>query len=539
MQFNRRDALKLGVVSAAALALPAERMARTKLSFANKLAVSSMPPPFTAPYVAPPVVNLTRDVTSVLTSDGKPFYRMVMSQFRQEIIPGLQTTVWGYDRSVPGPTVMCKRGVPVLMRHVNNLPSQHPQLGYRPWTSVHLHGSASLPQYDGYASDVASPGQYKDYQFPNTQDARTMWNNDHGVHRTASNFYMGLVAQYHIVDDLERSLPLPKGTDFEGKSYDQALTIQDATFGADGSLIYDDGDQSSLYGDVILVNGRPWPVMKVERRKYRFRILNASISRAYKLALSSGQPFIMIGTDGGLMPQRQFVRRYRHGMAERYEVVIDFSKYPIGERVVLQNLALRNNDGFEHTNKVMAFDVVSESSTSRNNGVPKLLNPGTKVMSLQESDASKQRSLTFRRSNGHWTINGRTWADVEASGFQDTVADPTLGEVEVWELSNPSGGWFHPVHIHLVDFRILSRNGLPPKPWELGPKDVVYVGEYETVRVAMRFGPYPGRYMVHCHNLVHEDHDMMHQFEIRRPDGSRGDDPIWADPPKDLPDPPP
>ena len=83
--------------------------------------------------------------------------------------------MWGYDRSVPGPTVICKRGVPVLMRHVNNLPSQHPQLGYRPWTSVHLHGSASLPQYDGYASDVASPGQYKDYQFPNTQDARTMW----------------------------------------------------------------------------------------------------------------------------------------------------------------------------------------------------------------------------------------------------------------------------------------------------------------------------------------------------------------------------
>jgi hypothetical protein len=119
------------------------------------------------------------------------------------------------------------------------------------------------------------------------------------------------------------------------------------------------------------------------------------------------------------------------------------------------------------------------------------------------------------------------------SDYQMVLANPELNDVEIWELHNNSGGWFHPVHIHLVDFRILDRNGRPPEPYELGPKDTVYVGEGEVVRVIMRFEHEEGRYMIHCHNLTHEDHDMMGQFLVGsdKPDC----DPIHGDEPARTP----
>ena len=142
----------------------------------------------------------------------------------------------------------------------------------------------------------------------------------------------------------------------------------------------------------------------------------------------------------------------------------------------------------------------------------------------------------MEREGGFWTINGRTWEDVIDSDFALLVGDPKLNSTEIWEISNDSGGWFHPVHIHLIDFRILSRNGRPPFDYERGPKDVAYVGENETVRVIMRFGPHRGRYMVHCHNVVHEDHDMMQQFAVGWDPAARDpNDPIKAAPPRRIP----
>jgi FtsP/CotA-like multicopper oxidase with cupredoxin domain len=141
----------------------------------------------------------------------------------------------------------------------------------------------------------------------------------------------------------------------------------------------------------------------------------------------------------------------------------------------------------------------------------------------------RRRTLNVERFLGKWTINGQTWDDVIASDFQMLLADPALGDVEMWTVANRSGGWFHPVHIHLVDFRIISRNGRPPHPWELGPKDVVYAGENESVQLLMRFEHQRGRYMVHCHNLTHEDHDMMGQFGVGwKPGQPDPNDPIRA-----------
>ena len=156
-------------------------------------------------------------------------------------------------------------------------------------------------------------------------------------------------------------------------------------------------------------------------------------------------------------------------------------------------------------------------------------------MKLTERDAVKTRQFVFERKNSSWTINGTTWDDVVNSDYRRTLADPKLGTTEIWELKNKSGGWFHPVHIHLIDFKVLDRNGKPPHPWELGPKDVVYVGENETVRVAMTFGPHTGRYMMHCHNLVHEDHDMMGQFNVVGDIEHGGHDPRLEDAARPLP----
>jgi FtsP/CotA-like multicopper oxidase with cupredoxin domain len=218
-------------------------------------------------------------------------------------------------------------------------------------------------------------------------------------------------------------------------------------------------------------------------------------------------------------------------------VLIDFSKYKPGQRIILQNLSNDNNIDYANTNKIMAFDVVDEPFGKLNNKIPTTLASST-CMSLKAADSLRTRSLRVHRSNGEWKINGTSWHDVVNSGYRNVVANPDLGDVEIWEIENRSGGWFHPVHIHLVDFQILSRNGQAPFPYERGPKDVVYVGENETVRVLAKFEHHRGRYMVHCHNLPHEDHDMMVQFSVGlKPGDVDVNDPIHADPYKydDLP----
>jgi FtsP/CotA-like multicopper oxidase with cupredoxin domain len=518
MSLSRRDVLKTGVFAGAAAALPTIRSVSAGWDD-GRMAASKLPQPFTVPFSKPPVAVPYR---SDATCD---YYKMSMIPVLANVLPGYKTPMFAYNGSVPGPTIQVNQGRQVVVRHANNLPAIHPTLGYEPWTSVHLHGSASLPQYDGYASDITHPGYYKDYHYPNFQRARTLWYHDHGVHHTAENVYQGLAAQYHLHDPEELALPIPHG------EYDVPLMVSDAMFKSDGSLLFSLADHSGMYGDVILVNGRPWPVMKVKRRKYRFRVLNASISRSYNFSLSTGDSFQVIATDGGMMPAPVTIKNYRHGMAERYEIVIDFAKYQPGQRVVLKNTSPRNNDVYANTDKVMAFDVVGDAFSTENNSVPDQLSAVNDVMNLKASQAVAIRKLRLERVDNAWTINGHTWENVVASGFTFTEAKPRENTVEMWDIENKSGGWFHPLHIHLVDFQVLSRNRRPCLPHERGPKDVVYVGEGETVRVLMKFDAC-GKYMVHCHNLVHEDHDMMTQFEVVSPD-HYGDDPLSA-PCKDL-----
>jgi FtsP/CotA-like multicopper oxidase with cupredoxin domain len=598
-QVSRRDVLKFSALGAAALTLPLERVVRAKT--VSQIAASKLPAPYTTPFAVPPV------------ADGRNGSMVTLSQkaAQVEIIPGLKTTIFGYalpgqGPTTPGPTIHAKRGVPLTVMQANGLPKAHPFLTYDPWTSTHLHGSASKPQYDGYASDITKVGQTKRYVYPNKQDARTLWYHDHGVHHTAENAYMGLAAQYHLHDDVEQGITLVQGKKlalpiwmWDGRKpedqYDLPLVLADKMFSANGEFRYDDAGHTGLWGDVVLVNGVPWPNLKVKKRLYRFRVLNASISRGYRLQLSDGAPFSVIGTDGGLMPQVQQTTQLRIGMAERYEIVIDFSKYAPGTKIQMLNLGVPNSTDFDNTGKVMQFEVVGDAFDPANNalptGGPYSLNPNTEVWDLKETEIQGTTKIEVVRQGGMWKIQSTstsnasssasgggsgsgkggsgsgkggsggsggsgggttklmTWEDIIASGYRETVANPASGDVQIWEITNRSGGWFHPVHIHLVDFKMLTRNGKPVFAYEQGPKDVAYVGENETIRAIMRFGKAgdpstDGRYMIHCHNLPHEDHDMMTQFRVgkdvdRDPDPAKGpddaanancNDPINADP---------
>ncbi|HEX2176461.1 MAG TPA: multicopper oxidase domain-containing protein [Nocardioidaceae bacterium] len=531
MEATRRDVLKFGALGVAgafgAAVLP--RGAMLGAEPGARLAAADMPVPFQMPFATPPVLRptaITRAPDGALVEHFQVFER----PGTVHILPrGLPTTFWGYNGITPGPTIKIHRERRSVLRVRNRLPATNPELGYESTTSVHLHGSPTLPQYDGYASDVSPTGFYKDYHYPNTEQAVTLWYHDHGVHHTAQNAYYGLAAQYHVHDELEMRL-LPQG------EFDVPLTVRDALFAADGSLGYDDNSTSGLWGDVILMNGIPWPVMRVKRRVYRFRMLAAGISRSFRFQLGDGDPVTMVGTDGGLMPRSQTVSQWRHGVAERYEFLVDFSRYRPGERVVLHNLSNPNNIDFANTDVVMAFDVTDapfDKSDPTWNRIPDELTGGDPAMNLTPAQSVRTRRLEFRRQHGQWTINGETWEDVVASNFQQVIADPGLNDIEIWELSNSSGGWFHPVHIHLLEFQILDRNGAPPFDFERGPKDVAYVGEGETVRAIMQFAPHRGRYMIHCHNLVHEDHDMMHQFAVGwKPGQPDPNDPMLASPPQ-------
>ncbi len=507
MGINRRDAIKTGAFAAAAVVTPLGRALAGSPLTMNRIASSKLPTPFSVPFVVPPVAVPVR---SDATTD---FYRIRMAQQLATILPGLKTPVFAYNGTVPGPTIKARRGRRVVGRFINQLPTLHPTLKYTPWTSVHLHGAASLPQYDGYANDISLPGQYKDYVYQNLQTARSIWYHDHGYHHTAENVYSGLLGSYHIEDPAENALGLPRG------EFDVQLTIGDAMFNKDGSLLFSLDDHKGMWGDVILVNGRPWPVMKVKRRKYRFRLLTATVSRSFEYFLDNGDAFTIVSTDGGLVPTPITTPAIKHGSAERTDVVIDFAKYRPGQRVVLRNRSPKNNRDFVNTDRVMAFDVVADAFDPANNGpVPARLAPDTEVMNLRPEQAVITRQFELGRRGGQWVINGRTWEDVIQSGFTLVEAAPKNGDIEIWKFVNKGGGWFHPMHIHLVDFKVLDRNGKPPAAFEAGPKDVVYVGENEEVRVLTRFVG-AGRYMVHCHNVIHEDHDMMVQYRVVNPAG--------------------
>jgi FtsP/CotA-like multicopper oxidase with cupredoxin domain len=434
------------------------------------------------PVLAPVRVDATTD-----------YYAIVQREAWSEIIPGVRTRIWGYNGSFPGPTIKARRGRTTVVVHTNNLSIP---------TVVHLHGGVTRPDSDGFPTDTMAPGESRPFEYGNTGRPATLWYHDHSWPDSGRNLYMGLAGFYLLEDAAPCDGRLPHGP------HDIPLMLQDRAFTGDGELAYDHRGHHGATGSMMLVNGAPWPVLEVGARKYRFRILNASNAIPVRLALSTHQPLVQIATDQGLLGAPVTLSTIGLAMAERVEVVIDFSRYPVGSRVVLEN---RRGKG--PLARIMRFDVVR---TERDDSmVPPNL---ATLEQLRPEQAARTRTFVFggKPTLGvppgvRWVINGESFDPLRVD------AEAPLGDIEVWRfLSRGFLGrtMMHPVHTHLAPFQVLRRNGQAPLRREGGWKDTVAIEDGEEVEVIMRWSGYRGRYLLHCHNLEHEDHSMMARIDV-------------------------
>jgi FtsP/CotA-like multicopper oxidase with cupredoxin domain len=344
----------------------------------------------------------------------------------------------------------------------------------------------------------------------------------------------------------------PAGTRY----YEIPLAIQDRSFDHDGQLYYPssreefdgyagpyvpDSDIAPIwnpefFGTVMTVNGRPWPYLEVEQRRYRLRLLNGCNSRFLLLAMDRELPFWVIGNDGGLLPGRAVrLDRLLMAPAERLDVVVDFSQVPVGAEIVLGNLAPDEPFGggepgpdFDPahpgtTGRVMQFRVVPAQGADSSTPPAELTLPA--VAPLGAATQSRRLSLNEADSEILADVGPRAallgGLDPAGAGVPMLWADPVtenpgVGDTEIWELHNLTVD-AHPMHLHLVQFEVLEREGADgvrgPEPWETGGKDTAIAYPGEVTRLKARFS-LPGRYVWHCHIVEHEDNEMMRPFHV-------------------------
>jgi FtsP/CotA-like multicopper oxidase with cupredoxin domain len=514
--------------------------------------------------------------------------------------PGLPTqapnSVWTFGGTIPPYLVQGRYGEPILLRHHNQLPADNTQNnGFgRNTISTHEHNGHHGAENDGFTGAFFFPNQFYDYHWPivlaghfsvNTDatDPRagspdgsgginkvpgdwhetmsTHWFHDHMFTFTSQNVYKGNAAMFNIYSALDRgnegindgvNLRLPSGTlkDYGNLEYDINIMLNEKAWDADGQLFMDIFQFDGFLGDKICCNLTYRPFFNVERRKYRFRILNASVSRFFKYGLSDGSPIIQIANDGNLLPHPvvQTVSD-EQGIAERYDWVIDFSRYNVGDKVWMVNVA-EHSDGKKPTRDLSVSDALAGKSNDpcvgkflefrifRNPATPDLSQvPATMIPNPDLSNIPVARERTFEFGSGAsqplsasdpaafttgaggqtgpWGVRTDGGKTLNAS-FGRISAAPKFGSREVWTLKNAGGGWDHPIHIHFEEGQVLARNGSASNvpAWEGGRKDVYRLRPGGSITITMQFRDWGGMYMEHCHNTVHEDNAMLVRWEI-------------------------
>ncbi|WP_435058227.1 multicopper oxidase family protein [Streptomyces sp. bgisy060] len=463
----------------------------------GSLARAAEPPHRAAPHraraAAPGAFTMAMPVPPVLrptsSAGGVDYYEVTVRRATAEILPGTATHVLTYDGHFPGPVIRARSGRRLLVRHHNDLD--------RP-VAVHLHGASAPPECDGNPMDAFAPGTSRTYIYPNRQPHASLWFHDHAHHLEAEHVYRGLSGTYLLTDEIEERLPLPRGR------YDVPVTIRDARFDEHGQLAYALGDRNRT---TVLANGRVTPYFEVAARKYRFRLLNGANLRTFSLSLSDGTPLIQVASDGGLLERPVPLPVLTLSPGERADVVIDFSRHPIGTRLVLRN----TGPGLpEQTGQVLRFDVTHTAADP--SSVPRVLRALPPVTALPAASVTRDIALAMDedgRPEPRGFINGRTY---EPGRIDTTVG---FGTSEIWNVTNTNARAPHNFHLHLVQFRVLERGGRPPAPAETGLKDTVRVMPGETVRLHITFDGYRGDYVYHCHMLDHSAMGMMANLRVR------------------------
>lgn len=515
--------------------------------------------PFSDTFVNPPVA-LPKD--TVCRNDGHCIRSFEIDVFSKQLrpfdnsIPGCKNlpSTWflTYNGVVPGPTIRMPVGHESIVRFKNSIDTVNgffkglfePCLPYkgkvgRPF-SIHHHGSASLAPFDGWAEDNVCFNEVKDYVYPN-QRANSAWYHDHALHITMNNAYLGL-AGFYISSAKKKDGGCGEPWNLENIPA-HYMMLADKVLDDKCQLYADTFDvhKNDLYGDVNLISGIPFPIMNIEPKWNRFRVVNAAVSRPWLLKIKdsnltdiSQKICKIIATDGGFrtLPVQYPVEGLLIGVGERYEFVCDFSGYKLNtlyfwndqDDKVMKNVPYFCNSHL--VAKIRVGDVITgisdvfkefQDNPELIRGIDKTLSAANIQTAIaMANNRQAHRDFVFGRSNGHWTINGETWETNKLA-----ASDVGQNTWELWRFST-GGGWFHPIHIHLIDFYMIKRdkpdslfaingNGLRTNEF-LSSKDVFYLGPGDTIYVIARFGPHKGDYMFHCHNLIHEDDDMMRAF---------------------------
>lgn len=527
LSITRRIFLRQSGLAAAALAARQNMSHGPAPKFRTQLDVSSLAQ-FVDPLPIPEIAQPSERRASPTEPTVKlPYYRMTMRQFESKVHRDLKPTrLWGFGNSSPGPTLETRSRQGLLVEWVNELPNNHflpidhsihgaevdkPEVR----TVIHLHGAKAPPQSDGYPESWYVPGKSAICHYPNGQDAALLWYHDHALGINRLNVFAGLLGLFIVRDEFEDALDLPRG------KYEIPLAIYDRIFDLDGQLNYPvSGDAKKpwmpeVFGDAILMNGKLFPYLEVEPRKYRLRVLNAANGRFFHLSLSNSQTLYQIGTDQGLLSAPVPLETVSLTPAERADLIIDFSALR-GCSVILKNDTLN----------IMQFRV-GQTSSGETRALPQRLRPvpkipesaavKTRTLSLVEIDDLVQRPVTMLLNNVHWSM--------------PVTENPVLDSTEIWSLLNTTDD-AHPIHLHLVRFQILDRRSfdvaaywttgqvkymgtaVPPEPGEAGWKDTVRADPGMVTRIITRFEGFTGRYVWHCHILEHEDNEMMRPFDV-------------------------
>lgn len=525
--------------------------------------------------------------------------------------------LWTFDGTFPPKLLKVRYGEPVLMRHHNALPvdvSANRGFGLHTITT-HEHNGHNPAESDGFANAFFFPGQYYDYRWPITlagydsintdaKDPRagspdgkggitklagdwretmsTHWFHDHMLDFTAQNVYKGNVAMMNYYSAVDRgnesiedgvNLRLPSGSalDWGNRDYDVNLLLAEKAWDEDGQLWFNPFNQKGFIGDVMTVNWLYKPYMEVRARRYRFRMLNGSVSRYFKLAMVNqngvAAPFHMVANDGNIMEHTVLFDNGELptlGVAERYDIIFDFSKFEKGDKVYLINMLQHKNgqgtdtiipvedivngtynpqtidddgDGIADrwsadpvVGRIMEFRVVEYTGQDLSLDPVDYVEGKKKMIPLRrptedELGTALHRTFEFERQ----ATDENPWV-IETDGGKGFNMDPrrlsaapqkNSGGLEVWRLLN-SGTWSHPIHIHFEEGIILRRDGKPPPPWEkYARKDVYRLGPQpdsgDMVEIALRFREFAGTFMEHCHNTQHEDHAMLLRWDIENP----------------------
>lgn len=456
------------------------------------------------------------------------------------IVPGKPAPLLAYEvahrrKTYFNPVLRLKTGASYTAKLFNALDEE---------TIIHWHGMLVDARNDGHPRDAVGRGAAYDYKFKVANRAGTYWYHPHPHGITGRQTYLGL-ASLLIVED-EEELALQKALDLTLGASDIPLLIQDKRIGDDGFLRYDKSEDdwfAGFLGERILVNLTARPHFNAATRIYRFRILNGTNARVYRLAFVRGAErleFHVVGTDGGLLERPYRVREAFLSPAERLDVLLDLGAAAPGDTVMLRSLQFdpmhlevagdaekghdmsRMGAGAAILPDGAAFDImqirVTQQTRAAGSIPDRLSAPGAPGMTQ-----GMPRVFTLDQRERRWRINGLVF-DMHA-----TPVTVKRGASEIWEIRNAKASMPHPMHLHGFQFQVLHRAGSPEQvrrlaiderglaPPDLGFKDTVLVWPGETVRFAVHFShPFDGDqvYLFHCHNLEHEDRGMMINYRV-------------------------